>query len=88
MRIVSATEARQQFAELLDATQREAVVIRRRGRNAAVILSPDAYDRLRAHDIETLERFCDHIGRQAAARGLTEEKLARLLDDRRVGTEK
>ena len=88
MRIVSATGARQQFAELLDATQREAIMIQRRGRDAAVILSPDAYDRLRAHDLEALERFCDHIGQQAAARGLTEEKLARLLDDESVCTEK
>ena len=81
MRFVSATEAKQRLAALLDAAQREPVVIRRQKRDVAVILSPAEYDRLRALNVEELERFCDWIGERAAARGLTEEKLTALLDD-------
>ncbi len=48
MRYVSATEAKQRLAALLDAAQREPVVIRRQKRDVAVLLSPQEYERLRA----------------------------------------
>ena len=48
MRYVSATEAKQRLAALLDAAQREPVMIRRQKRDVAVILSPQEHDRLRA----------------------------------------
>ena len=81
MKFVSATEAKQRLAALLDAAQREPVMIRRQKRDVAVILSPAEYDRLRALNVEEFERFCDRIGEQAAARGLTEEGLADILED-------
>jgi antitoxin Phd len=80
MRFVTATEAKQRLAALLDAAQREPIVIRRQKRDVAVILSPAEYDRLRALNVEEFERFCDRIGRQAAERGLTEEKLNDILE--------
>jgi antitoxin Phd len=81
MRYVSATDAKQRLAALLDAAQREPVVIRRQKRDVAVILSPQEYDRLRALNIDEFERFCDRIAQQAAARGLTEDRLAAILQD-------
>lgn len=81
MRSVSATEAKQRFAAVLDAAQREPVVIRRRNREVAVVLSAAEYQRLRALNVEEFERFCDRIAERAAARGLTEEKLADILAD-------
>ena len=81
MRYVSATEAKQRLAALLDAAQREPVTIRRQNRDVAVLLSPQEYDRLRAVNIEEFERFCDRVAERAAARGLTEEKLTDLLAD-------
>lgn len=81
MRYVSATDAKQRLAALLDAAQREPVVIRRQKRDVAVILSPQEYDRLRALNIDEFERFCDRVAEQAAARGLTEAKLAAILQD-------
>ncbi len=81
MRSVSATDAKQRFAAILDAAQREPVSIRRRNREVAVLLSTEEYQRLRALNIEEFERFCDRIAERAAARGLTEEKLADLLAD-------
>lgn len=83
MRYVSATDAKQRLAALLDAVQREPVTIRRQNRDVAVVLSPREYERLRALNIEEFERFCDRIGEHARARGLTEDRLAELLDDDR-----
>jgi prevent-host-death family protein len=81
MRYVSATDAKQRLAALLDAAQREPVVIRRQKRDVAVLLSPREYDRLRALNIAEFEEFCDRIGARAKRRGLTPRKLAKLLSD-------
>jgi prevent-host-death family protein len=48
MRYVSATDAKKRLAALLDAAQREPVMIRPQNRDVAVLLSPQEYDRLRA----------------------------------------
>ena len=79
MRYVSATEAKQALAAVLDAAQREPVVIRRQQREIAVILSMQEYERLTALNIEEFQRFCDRIGEQAKERGLTEDRLSELL---------
>jgi antitoxin Phd len=81
MRSVSATEAKQRLAALLDAAQREPVMIRRQNRDVAVLLSPQEYDRLRALNTDEFQCFCDRIGERATARGMTEEKLADILVD-------
>ncbi|MEO8659201.1 MAG: type II toxin-antitoxin system Phd/YefM family antitoxin [Bryobacteraceae bacterium] len=81
MQSVSATEAKQRLAALIDAAQREPVVIRRQNRDVAVILSPQQYERLRALNTSEFQRFCDRVAEGAAARGLTEEKLAEILVD-------
>ncbi len=81
MRYISATEAKQRLAALLDAAQSEPVVIRRQKRDVAVLLSVRDYERLRALNVEEFERFCDRIGERAAAHGLTESSLADLLAD-------
>lgn len=81
MRAVSASEAKQNLASVLDAAQREPVMIRRQNRNAAVVLSPQEYERLRRLNVQEFQEFCDRISKQAAERGLTEEKLAALLAD-------
>lgn len=81
MKTVSATEAKQRFAALLDAAQREPVVVRRQNRDVAVILSAEEYDRIRGAHIDEFDRFCDRVSAQAKARGLTEEILADILKD-------
>lgn len=83
MRTVSATEAKQRFAAVLDAAQREPVTIRRQNREVAVLVSAEEYRRLCALNTEEFERFCDTVAERAAARGLTEEKLADALADDR-----
>jgi antitoxin Phd len=81
MRKVSATDAKQRLAALLDAAQREPVVIRRQNRDVAVIMSAEEYDRIRGINNEELKRLCDRISAEAAVRGLTEEILADILKD-------
>jgi prevent-host-death family protein len=83
MQYISATDAKQRLAALLDAAQREPVVIRRQNRDVAVVLSPQEYDRLRALNANEFQRFCDRVAESAAARGLTEDKLAEILADDR-----
>ena len=79
VRTISATEAKQRFAAMLDAAQREPVEIRRQDRPAAVLISPEEYDRLRGLAVSEFQRFCDQVGKKAVARGLTEKKLAAIL---------
>lgn len=81
MRYVSATDAKQRLAAVLDAAQREPVVIRRQKRDVAVVLSLEQYERLRGLNVDEFQRFCDRVAERAAARGLTEDKLAEILAD-------
>jgi antitoxin Phd len=81
MKTVSATDAKQRLAALLDAAQREPVLIRRQNRDVAVIMSAEEYERLRGINNDEFERFCDRVGAKAVARGLTEEILADILKD-------
>lgn len=51
MSTYSMADARNRFADLIDEAQTQAVVIERRGKKAAVMLSPDYYEQLlAAHD--------------------------------------
>jgi prevent-host-death family protein len=81
MRYVSATEAKQALSAVLDAAQREPVVIRRQKRDIAVVLSMQDYEKLTAVNVREFQRFCDRVGEQAAARGMSEDQLAQILSD-------
>jgi prevent-host-death family protein len=81
MKSISATEAKQRFAALLDAAQREPVVIRRQNRDVAVVVSPEEYERIRGANLDELDRLCERVSKQATARGMTDEILADLLKD-------
>ena len=80
MRYVSASDAKQRLAALIDTAQREPVTIRRQNREVAVVLSPADYRRLTRTNLEEFQRFCDRVSRAAMACGMSEEGLSDLLD--------
>jgi prevent-host-death family protein len=79
MPTVSATHAKQNFAAILDAAQREPVKIRRHERDVAVVISAEEYERVRRLKAEELIRSSDEMGRYAESKGMTEELLEKLL---------
>lgn len=81
MRYVSATDAKQGLAALLDAAQREPVMIRRHERDVAVLLSPQEYERLCDLNAGEFQQFCDRVGAKALERGMDPEVLDRLLSE-------
>ncbi|WP_017926719.1 MULTISPECIES: type II toxin-antitoxin system Phd/YefM family antitoxin [unclassified Thioalkalivibrio] len=81
MRTVSASEAKQGLAAVIESARKEPVIIQRQKRDVAVVLSPEEYERLVHLNVNEFRRFCDQIGGKAEAAGLTQEKLDQLLAD-------
>lgn len=79
MQVVSATEAKQAFAAVIDKAQREPVMIRKQNRDVAVIMSIEDYQRLTQANLQEFQAFREKIGRKAQERGLTEDKLNEIL---------
>lgn len=79
MRTVTASEARQGWADVIDAARREPVVIQRQKRDVAVVMSVQEYERLARLNVAEFQRFCDRVGGSAADAGMTEEVLQELL---------
>ena len=81
MKTVPATEAKNRLGAVLDAAQREPIVIRRQDRDIAVVLSMADYERLRTGNIQAFLELRNQVAAEAAANGLTEERLNELLAD-------
>ncbi|MCK9589572.1 MAG: type II toxin-antitoxin system Phd/YefM family antitoxin, partial [Terrimicrobiaceae bacterium] len=64
MLTLSANEAKQSLGRILDAVQREPVMIRKHNREAAVVMSPAEYDRLRGINVAEFSAFCDRVGKR------------------------
>jgi prevent-host-death family protein len=82
MTTVSATQAKQRFAELLDKAQKGPVRIERHGRNLAVLVSAEEYERMVRERWREFDRLSALAAAQAKANGLTEEKLQEILAER------
>lgn len=80
MKTVRATEAKNRLGAILDDAQREPIVIRRQDRDIAVVLSMADYERLRTGNIEAFLELRKQVAAEAAANGLTEERLNELLE--------
>jgi len=82
MKTVSATEAKQNFAAMIDAAQREPVCIRRHDRDMAVLMSAEEWERLNKARWAEVNRLSAIAAAEAKANGLTEEILAEILAER------
>jgi prevent-host-death family protein len=83
MPTVSATHAKQNFAAMLDQSQREPVRIQRHERDVAVLVSAEEYEQIRKLRAQELIRRSEEMGRYAESKGMTEELLERLLAEER-----
>jgi prevent-host-death family protein len=81
MQFVSATEAKQTLAAVIEKAQREPITIRKQNRDVAVIMSMEDYQRIIRFNIQEFQQFREDIGREAQERGLTEDKLNELLSN-------
>ena len=81
MPTVSATHAKQNFAAMLDQSQREPVRIQRHERDVAVLVSAEEYESIRRLRAQELIRLSDEMGRYAESQGMTDELLEQLLAD-------
>jgi prevent-host-death family protein len=79
MPTVSATHAKQNFAAMLDAAQREPVRIRRHEREVAVLMSLQEYESMRHLRAQELIRLTEETGRYAESQGMTDKLLEKLL---------
>jgi prevent-host-death family protein len=82
MQTVSATYAKQNFAAVLDQSQREPVMIQRHDREIAVLLSAAEYEQITSERWREFDRLSAIASEQAQANGLTEEKLQEILSER------
>ena len=81
MRSIEEAEARVRLDEILDEAERQSIVIRRQGREIAIVLSMADYERLRVGTIREFLDLRNDIAREASAAGLTEARLSELLND-------
>ena len=79
METLTANEAKQSLGKVLDMAQREPVLIKRHNHEAAIVISPRDFERLRKMNMDTIDELCHRVSKQAKAKGLTEEKLETLL---------
>jgi antitoxin YefM len=81
LKTVPATEAKNRLGAILDDAQREPIVIRRQDRDIAVVLSMADYERLRTGNIQAFLQIRNQVAAEAAANGLTDERLDELVAD-------
>ncbi len=82
MQTFTANEAKTRFGELLDRVQRAPVQVTRHNRVVGVMVSVEDYEAMRRFYADRLRKTLRDTADEAAAAGLTEEKLAQLLADK------
>jgi len=80
LKSIDEAEAQARFDETLDEAQQQPIVIRRQGRDVAAIVSAADCERLRDLNVQSFLCLREEVAREGAANGLTEKRLADLLD--------
>ncbi len=79
MRTTSSSEAQKNLVAMLDEAQHEPIAVQKQGRNVAVLISYEEFERLTSIHRLAFQIICDNVGAKAESRGLTEEKLMEFL---------
>jgi prevent-host-death family protein len=79
MEYMTSKEAQTNFGALLDAAQRNPIVIKRHKRDCVVVMSMADFEEYRKARAKALMDFCDDASTEAARNGLTPEILKELL---------
>ncbi len=79
MQTASSSDVRNNLAAMINSVQIEPLTIQKQGRNEAVLMSYEEYEKLSNASVIAFNTLCDYIGERAESRGLTEEKLAKIL---------
>jgi hypothetical protein len=79
MRTMTLEEAKDAFERLAEMAKREGVMLREGSSDVLAVISADEYARFRQWQVDGLLEVMDKVAAEAAANGLTEEKLAELL---------
>ena len=81
MQTYTANEAKTRFGEFLDRVQREPVRVMRHDRVVGVMVSAEDYEAMRTFYADRLRKTLRETAAAAAAAGMTEEILEKLLAD-------
>ncbi len=81
MKTVTALDAKNRLGEVLEAAQRQPVSITRNGRPAVVVISAESYARRQRMARDRLRQAMQRAGEHAAAQGMNEDALGKLLAD-------
>ena len=81
MQIYTANEAKTYFGKMLDAAQRGPVQVTRHKHVVGVMVSAEDYDAMRVYYKNRMLRTMKEAAAEAKEAGLTQEKLAELLED-------
>lgn len=79
MKAINDSDLERGFAEILDEAQRQPIVIRREGQDIAAIVSIRDYESIRVAGITSFIQARNDAAQEAAANGLTEERLNELV---------
>jgi prevent-host-death family protein len=81
MKSITALEAKNRFGEVMEAAQRQPVSITRNGRPSVVVISAESYARRQRIARERMRQAMQRAGEYAAAHGMNEGSLDKLLAD-------
>lgn len=79
MLTMTSTEAKQNFGAFLDAGSRDVVIVKRQNREVGAFIPMSDLEKLRKIRAQELEAAAQKLRDEAAANGLTEEKLQAIL---------
>jgi hypothetical protein len=82
MRSMTVKEARDSFDRMLETAKREGVVLRDDGKDVAAVVSPSDAELIRRAKALAVIRARDELAADAQDKGLTEEILAEIMNER------